>query len=619
MKTKIFSTAVILLFASCKTVNPTAAPKVKILSNSKLASFASEAEFQEYMANLSKTMVTNRKNNPTIAYSKGSEPASEGSNSEITNNQEQGVDEGGIVKNIGDYLVVLHKGRLSAVTTANNELKETDAIPVARSTELQKNVWYDELLVKGDHLYVVGYRYHTDTPSTEEAEPCKKTYNGATEINSYSLKDGKFQRLQTRFLESADYYSSENYASRMIDGHLVFYMPQPAFTYCAKGDQAQVHLPQELNYDTRAGFSPIKSLFSGTEVYKNIEVIEREALFHSIVNCGLPEDGTLDCKAKAVLGDYSRKKYVTKDSVYLATAKKIYALGLKDLNVRAHGSLGAPVNQFSFKEMDNDLYVISEYFGRSDSEGSTSSGNSCSIRLLKLPLVQFDAAGDHDVSATSSELYKDTYCSISQNRFVGRYALVGRYLDNSEMQEVIVVNTDNNTKRIQSVGGYLGRIEVLSDEMAFITIRRGDGSLEVSSLRLDNPELKLSSLKLGKSAEGESRSHGFFQKTQDDGGHLIGLPVLSLRADDNAWWGHGLSNVAFIQLASNETFKLLGTAESGKDPSVCQSSCIDWYGNTRPIFLGNRLFALMGHEIAEVKLTADGVTPAGRVQMFGKN
>jgi hypothetical protein len=79
-----------------------------------------------------------------------------------------------------------------------------------------------------------------------------------------------------------------------------------------------------------------------------------------------------------------------------------------------------------------------------------------------------------------------------------------------------------------------------------------DGNLEAMNLRLDAPEFKFSVLKLGRAAEGESRSHGFFQKPLDDNGHLVGLPILTLRADQTAWWGHGLSNVAFMRVAGDD-------------------------------------------------------------------
>jgi hypothetical protein len=34
----------------------------------------------------------------------------------------------------------------------------------------------------------------------------------------------------------------------------------------------------------------------------------------------------------------------------------------------------------------------------------------------------------------------------------------------------------------------------------------------------------------------------------------------------------------------------------------CKASCVDWYGNARPIFLGQRVLALMGYELVEGRL-----------------
>jgi len=45
----------------------------------------------------------------------------------------------------------------------------------------------------------------------------------------------------------------------------------------------------------------------------------------------------------------------------------------------------------------------------------------------------------------------------------------------------------------------------------------------------------------------------------------------------------------------------------------CRASCVDWYGNARPLFLRGRVFALMGYEIVEGRLVADKIIETGRV------
>jgi len=51
-----------------------------------------------------------------------------------------------------------------------------------------------------------------------------------------------------------------------------------------------------------------------------------------------------------------------------------------------------------------------------------------------------------------------------------------------------------------------------------------------------------------------------------------------------------------------------GSANDGR-----RSSCVDWYGNARPLFLRGRIFALLGYEIVEGTLTDGHVRETRRV------
>jgi hypothetical protein len=45
----------------------------------------------------------------------------------------------------------------------------------------------------------------------------------------------------------------------------------------------------------------------------------------------------------------------------------------------------------------------------------------------------------------------------------------------------------------------------------------------------------------------------------------------------------------------------------------CVASCVDWYGNSRPIFLRGRVFALMGYEIVEGRVDASRIVETRRI------
>jgi hypothetical protein len=45
----------------------------------------------------------------------------------------------------------------------------------------------------------------------------------------------------------------------------------------------------------------------------------------------------------------------------------------------------------------------------------------------------------------------------------------------------------------------------------------------------------------------------------------------------------------------------------------CEYSCVDWYGNSRPIFYNGRIFGLMGYELIEGELKDEEISEIGKV------
>ena len=79
----------------------------------------------------------------------------------ITNVQHAGVDEGGIVKRHGDHLVILRRGRLFTVRIGDNKLA-----PVSMANAYGRGIdpggaWYDEMLISGGTIAVIGYSYYS--------------------------------------------------------------------------------------------------------------------------------------------------------------------------------------------------------------------------------------------------------------------------------------------------------------------------------------------------------------------------------------------------------------------------------------------------------------------------
>ncbi|MEA3011814.1 MAG: hypothetical protein QOD42_359 [Sphingomonadales bacterium] len=113
-------------------------------------------------------------------------------NPEITNNQTIGVDEGGIVKQIDRFLVVLQDGRLFSADLgdgAGAPLRLADRIDVYRNRANAAS-WYDEMLVFGDRILVTAYNYR----------------EGASEITVIRMdRQGRLTREGRFLLSSNDY------------------------------------------------------------------------------------------------------------------------------------------------------------------------------------------------------------------------------------------------------------------------------------------------------------------------------------------------------------------------------------------------------------------------------
>ncbi len=128
----------------------------------------------------------------------------------ITNVQHAGVDEGGIVKLHGDHLVVLRRGRLFTVAIGGDALKPISAVDAFGPDIDPRNTWYDEMLVSENTIAVIGYSYE----------------RGGTEVGLFNIdNNGNLSYRSTYHLRSNDYYSSRNYASRLIGNKLIFYSP----------------------------------------------------------------------------------------------------------------------------------------------------------------------------------------------------------------------------------------------------------------------------------------------------------------------------------------------------------------------------------------------------------
>ncbi|MFO0564627.1 MAG: beta-propeller domain-containing protein [Polyangiaceae bacterium] len=194
-------------------------------SKKTLAPFASEAELREFLEGKAKaaraTPATSAPGSygyageaeasaPAQAAQPSAAPTEAKASESVTNTQHAGVDEGGIVKNHGDHLVILRRGRLFTVDVSGSELTPISNLDAFGPDIDPEGTWYDEMLIGGNTIVVVGYSYS----------------RGGTELGLFDIDAaGRLKYRATYHLRSNDYYSSRNYASRLVGDKLIFYSP----------------------------------------------------------------------------------------------------------------------------------------------------------------------------------------------------------------------------------------------------------------------------------------------------------------------------------------------------------------------------------------------------------
>ena len=524
-------------------------------------------------------------------------------NESVTNVQQAGVDEGGIVKVHGNHLVVLRRGRLFTIAINNGELKPISTVN-AYGPDMEPASWYDEMLISENTIVVIGYSYQ----------------RGGTEVGLFDISnDGQLAYRSTYHLSSGDYYSSRNYASRLIGSKLIFYTPQSVNPY--DGDPIQ-SLPAVRKWHEGATQSEFHRIVAATRVYRpetNINPDEGMT-FHTVTVCDLANRG-FDCQGTTVLGPSGRVFYVSRDSVYVwaspwGTSQKrkslLFRMPLDGSGPSALRVSGSPVDQFSFLESDDqhlNVLVRSESYGDGMWAAEVASGD---MALMRIPISSFSDGSEFVPAYRYRRLQKPSGPTF-QNRFVSNYLIYGTgsgwgYPTAVGQSNLFMVDwKDGNAYQLSLPHG-VDRIEAMGPDAVIVGT---DGkNLHFSSVRLGQvPEL-VSRYVREEASQGELRSHGFFYKPDGDNSGTLGLPI---SVPGRPGYEHLFQNSAAILFLRNEALQFREVGELGSRPEIaiddhCQASCVDWYGNARPLFLRGRVFALLGYELVE------GSLDAGRMQ-----
>lgn len=653
-----------LLLAACATPAPIAHAQSQAPSWATLSRFASEAEFLNYLRAVrraqqaSRTHSLAKQNEPNLCPPEDptcAEPEeaimvtgarlaaapAPSANAAITNVQTAGVDEGDIVKMIGRFLIVLQDGRLFSIDTGatSAELALVDRINVY--TPGNDDAWYDEILVHENRILATSYNYQL----------------GATEFTVFSLSPfGRFTREGSYYISSNDYYDGDNYATRLVNGNLVIYTPLDVSYIDVDGDKPQWPLVRRwLRDDEDDGPQATRGrpLFDARDIYRPIQSTS-EPMIHTISVCplGSPSVGDeLECRSTAIAGTSPREFYVSNDHIYLwlwtdydwyarasyaaqcaarpkngfetAAPAALFQIDLNTGRPRAMFVRGGPSDQLGMDASADAFHALTIWVDPRCSDVP----DDLPLRFLSAPLSAFSVTPQRAPAEYFTPLPSAGGHGL-ENRFTAGHLVYGgrarwhSYVgdDNITTGRVVAVPTNNpGAAQVLEAPHNVIRVESIGQD-AIITGYRNRSALSISVLDLAGAPRISDTAMLEARFETEGRSHAFNAMIEADGSGLLGLPTGQAQWRSGRWvWDSESSDVSFLALSSGGELASLGQLETHANtthPSYsCEVSCIDWYGNSRPIFVNGRVFALSGTELIEGRVSDQRIEEVTRVNL----
>ncbi len=605
--------SVALLFTAFSSAALAAAPTPK----KTMKAFASEQAFLAYIEKFKQAEIRRAKEAPPAppapaadaAYAGSSAPAlqkvevtgskikaDKNKDDGITNVQTQGVDEGDIVKKRGDYLIILRRGRLFTVKVTENNLQVVSRANAYAPDVDPNGTWYDEMLISGNTVVVIGYSYQ----------------RGGTEVGLFNFNERGILKYQATYhLRSNDYYSSRNYASRLIGNKLIFYTPLHLNAYNDIADS----MPAMRAWHKDATNKEFKRILPATRIYSTDQNLDMHDLsLHTVTVCDLAR-AAMNCRSTAVLGPSGRVFYVSEDAVYvwaapwggsekIANRSSVFRMPLDGSAPGAIKASGGPVDQFSFLQRDGYLNVLVSADGGGDAMWRAE-GKSGALAMLRINLNEFGDGSGAARFKSYKQLPGYEHSYGLQNRFVGDWFIYG--LPYSTDKTYAVRYASSGKPQPLNLSHDVQRIEVMGSD-AIVVGYQGQG-MGFTSIKLAQTATPVSTYTLPHGVQSESRSHGFFYRPTDAEHGVVGLPVIG---------GYGDNESASVMFLQNSRLKLssLGKLNSKAGSNVddaCQASCVDWYGNARPIFIGDRAYALMGYELVEGRFINGRITEKRRL------
>jgi hypothetical protein len=442
-------------------------------------------------------------------------------------------------------------------------------------------------------------------------------------------------------------------------------------------DQARRQRNRRAPRHVAAAMGP--ALVDAARIYRPVRGVDEPTVHTvSVCPLGaIPPGGDLSCRTTAFAGPQGVQWYVTRDHAYVWTAPDqdgtgarceparaaplaatlpalLYRVPLSGARPDLIAAHGVPPDQFAMQSDERHFRALL----RVDNPG-------CYYRYDDPARLYYFSIPQERLGATVSDAAESAFTPLPgtparqvASRFTERYLVYGglsRFrrgfpdLSASEYQDeeyrastlermrilpAYVVPVDRPAAvRPLAVGHSVIRAERVADDIV-LTGYRDRGGLIVTLIDLDGRPRIASSVRLLDRYESEGRSHAFNSLIEADGSGLMGLPTVPRIADSNReHWRSRASDLSFLAVDRAGRLRSIGALErrfdyvddddsglrleegDGIRGYRCEVSCIDWYGNSRPIFTDGRIFGLSGTELIEGRVALGDIREVQRLNI----
>ena len=493
-------------------------------------------------------------------------------------NQHPELEQGTIVKRHGDVLLVLQRGRLFSFAIGGGRL---DSVTVASTSEDGGfDDWYDEMFVWERTVILVGS-------------------GGAGNRSSVVLFDldaaGRLRYRETHQIRADDYdASASRYSARLIGDRLLLFTSM----FLVDHDDPSDWLPA-MGRIQDAGTPAPMTVMPETRVFRPVNPLGPYTRAFASISCRVAP--TFSCHATVILGEVLRAYYVSPSAAYAWTAPTdwfdddrsvVYRFPLDASPVTAIGVHGMPGNQLDFLEDERHHLNVSIR-------------NADGISLLRIPIASF-ADGKTDAAANDYRSVAEGTQLYSVSHFVGRYLVASISQERVEPDKVVLV-MDRERGRLHSLTlpHVVEGIEPVGADA--VVIGPGDGGTGVTAISLGATPRAGNTLILPHAPGDEVYTHASLYHPRRANSGMVGLPV-------RVFGRSGVDDTHVEQLVLVDK-QGLALARAG-EINVAQRYDDSYSEPTpHPFFIGDRLFAVLGTELVEGRVSGRQIGPLRRIDL----